>query len=71
MIPVLDELDEKSVKRLACSILLSICIVGGGMGWTYQVGLKANKVDHELSHVRENIEALSQSIAANTPSGKG
>ena len=71
MIPVLDELDDKSVKRLACSILLSVCIIGGGMGWTYQVGLKANKVSHELSHVQENIDAMNQSIAANTRGGKG
>ncbi len=47
-------------------MLLSLCvafgILGGGMFWTYRVGLEANKYDHQVSHAQDAVNDLKQSL---------
>lgn len=54
---------EKTVQKLQLEvILLSLVLLAGAMLWTLQIGAAANKLDHELDHVGDDLKGLRQNI---------
>ena len=54
---------EKTVQKLQIEvILLSLVLLTGAMLWTWQIGMTANMLDHELDHADANMKELKQNI---------
>ncbi len=54
---------EKTVQKLQMEvILLSLVLLTGAMLWTWQIGMAANKLDHELDHAGSNVKELQMNI---------
>ena len=54
----------KSIRKLQIElILVSFILVFGAMAWTWQIGMAANLLDHELDHATENVKHLKENIA--------
>ena len=54
---------EKTVQKLQFEvILLSLVMLAGAMLWTFQIGMAANKLDHELDHAGDDLKGLRQNI---------
>ena len=54
---------EKTVQKLQIEvILLSLVLLAGAMLWTLQIGMAANKLDHELDHAGDDLKGLRQNI---------
>lgn len=54
---------EKTIQKLQIEvILLSMALLAGAMIWTLQIGMAANKLDHELDHSGDALKDLRQNI---------
>ena len=51
--------EETAARRLyTLSLLISLGIVLGGIAWTWQIGLQANKVAHGLGHLQDDLKGM-------------
>ncbi|HLJ55473.1 MAG TPA: hypothetical protein VKT77_10580 [Chthonomonadaceae bacterium] len=54
---------EKTIQKLQIEvILLSMALLAGAMIWTMQIGMAANKIDHELDHAGDALKELRLSV---------
>jgi hypothetical protein len=54
---------EKTITKLQVEvILLSMALLAGAMVWTWQIGMAANRIDHELDHANDSLKELRLSI---------
>ena len=49
---------ESERRRFGAALLLSIVIMATGLGWSLQIGTRANSVDHALYHEKEHLTML-------------
>ena len=54
---------EKTIQKLQIEVmLLSLVVVAGGMLWAYQIGMAANRLDHELGHAGDDLKEMRLNI---------
>ena len=54
---------EKKIQRLQLQVMvLSLVVVAGGLLWAYQIGMAANRIDHELSYAGDDLKEMRLSI---------
>ena len=54
---------EKTIQKLQIEvILLSLVLLAGAMLWTWQIGMAANKLNHQLDHAGDDLKGLRQNI---------
>ena len=46
---------RRASARFALSAAFAIVILAIGMGWAWQIGLRANTLDHRLDHMQHHI----------------
>jgi hypothetical protein len=57
------DLHEKMIQKLQFEVvLLSLALLVGAMLWTWQIGMAANKIEHGLSHVTDDLKVLRRTV---------
>ncbi len=61
-----DSLEKRKAQeippRALAGLIVSIIVLLSATFWTYRVGLEANRLDHELSHLSEHIDEAKANI---------